>query len=262
MHTKSASASKSQVPALSRALKVLEALTEDPYEMNLTELSEQLKIPSASLWRIMKVLTENEYVIFDKKRHTYRIGFKLIKMGNVILSGSHLRSQAREYLKKLAEMTGETIELDVRIRDQLVLIDQFTGANAVYLYSHPGSVMPYFHATAPGKIYLAQMESDKLRNAMDRLGFPKLTDHTIQNMFDLETELEKVRTDGYAKDIEEMRDGVARVAAPIYDQGNKLIACLAIACPAFRLKEQNRTNEYAAKVKQIAEKITKNIGKI
>ena len=103
---------KSAVPGLTRGLRVLETLAKDPYEMNLSELSQVLDFPQASLWRILKLLTNEEYIIFDKKRRTYRLGFKFMYMGSVLLSGSHFRSEGRDLLKKLAEETGETAEID------------------------------------------------------------------------------------------------------------------------------------------------------
>jgi len=248
--------SSSRVPAVSRALKVLEALARDPYEKSLSELSAELGIPAASLWRILKVLTESQYTIFDRRRHTYRLGFKFMYMGSPLLAGAHYRSEGREYLRRLVEATGETAELDVRIRDQLVLIDQVSGANAVYLYSHPGSAMPYFHATAPGKIYFAHMGKEKLLKAVNKLGLPRLTPHTIQDIGQLEKEIEKIRIDGYAVDIEEMREGVARVAAPVHDLEDRVVACLAIACPAFRMNDPNTRYRYGTVVKQIAGEMT------
>lgn len=248
--------SKTFVPALSRGLSVLEALTRDPYEMTLAELSQQLHIPTASLWRIVKVLTEREYLIFDKRRHTYRLGFKLMSMGNLLFAGSHFRSEARDHLKRLAEMTGETTELDVRVRDQLVLLEQVTGPDAIYLYSHPGSAMPYFHATAPGKVYLAQLDPQRVRRILKKLGLPRLTSHTIQDMEQLEKELERVQRDGFAVDVEEMREGVGRVASAVLDRSGRIMACLAVVCPAFRLRESGRKENYARCVKEVAQEIS------
>lgn len=249
---------RSPVPSLTRALRVLDALTEDPVERNLSELSRELQIPSASLWRILKVLVDQGYVIFDKKRRTYRLGFKLMYMGNLLLNGSRFRSQGREYLRRLADRTGETAELDVRIRDQLVLIDQVTSPHAVYLYSHVGSAMPFFHATAPGKIYLAHTEPDKRRSVMRKLGFPRLTPRTIQDLDALEKELETVRALGYAVDREEMREGVGRVAAPVLDPSGAVIACLAVACPAFRLNDPEKRAAFGLAVKDVAQEMTEN----
>ena len=237
---------------------VIEALSEDPYEMNMMELSEALDIPKASLWRILTVLTERKYVILDKKRHSYRLGFRLMYMGNTLIEGSHFRSQARDYLRRLALETGETVEFDVRVKDQLVVVDQVPGPNAVYLYSHPGSAMPYFHTTAPGKVYLAHMDKGRMRSAMKKLGLPRLTAHTIQDIEQLEKEIEKIMIDGYAVDVEEMREGVGRVAAPVYNKSNMISGCLAIVCPAFRLNEQNDKYGYGRSVKAVATELGRN----
>ncbi len=255
---KSFSNMKKSSPALSleRGLSLLELLSKEPFEMNMQEISGRLNIPSASLWRILKVLTDRGYVIFDPKRHTYRLGFKLMSMGNYLLETSHFRSSIREHLMHLAELTGETVELDVRIRDQLVLIEQVVGPEGLYLYSHPGSAMPYFHATAPGKVYLSHLSKERLRNVMNKLGFPRLTKNTLQSMERLEQELEEIRKRGYAVDIEEMREGVGRVAAPIYNESGKIMACIAVVCPAFRLRDKDRLERYGSCVKRVAEDIS------
>jgi IclR family KDG regulon transcriptional repressor len=252
---------KSSVPSLLRGIRVLETLARDPYEMNLSELSQNLSVPRASLWRILRLLSDEEYVIFDRIRRTYRLGFKFMYMGSVLLSGSHFRSQSRDLLMKLAEKTGETAELDMRVRNQLVIVEQVPGSNAVYSYSYPGSVMPYFHATAPGKVYLAHIHKEKLVRVMKKIGFPKLTQYTIQNFPELEKEIEKVKIDGYAVDIEEMRVGVGRIAAPIYSPSNEIVACVAIVCPSFRLNDRNKRSEYGRCVKEIAEQMTEDYAK-
>jgi DNA-binding IclR family transcriptional regulator len=228
--------------------------------MNMLELSEALSIPKASLWRILTVLKDREYVIFDKKRHTYRLGFKLMYIGNTMLTGSHFRSLARDYLKRLAQETGETVELDVRVRDQLVVVDQVPGPNAVYLYSHPGSAMPYFHATAPGKVYLAHMDRTRMRSAVKKLGLPRLTKHTVQDIEHLEKEIDQVMKDGYAVDMEEMREDVGRVAAPVYDESGRIRGCVAVVCPAFRLKEQHKKSQYGRSVKEVAKEMSQDFG--
>ncbi len=247
---------KSSVPSLLRGIRVLETLARDPYEMNLSELSQHLSVPRASLWRILKLLSDEEYIIFDRTRRTYRLGFKFMYMGSVLLSGAHFRSQGRNLLKSLAERTGETAEIDMRVRNQLVIVEQVPGPHAVYSYSYPGSVMPYFHATAPGKVYLGHVTRDKLRSVMNKIGLPRLTQHTIQDLEQLEKEVEKVKIDGYAVDIEEMREGVGRVAAPIYNKSKTIVACVAVVCPPFRLHDLNRRYEYGQCVKEFASKMS------
>ncbi len=48
-----------------------------------------------------------------------------------------------------------------------------------------GSAYPYFHATAPGKVYLAHMEAEKRNRVMKRMGLPRITAHTITRLGDM-----------------------------------------------------------------------------
>ena len=65
------------VPALVRGLRVLELMAEEESELTLKSISERLVIPVPSLWRILSVLRENGYVIFDREQKTYRLEFDL-----------------------------------------------------------------------------------------------------------------------------------------------------------------------------------------
>ena len=224
-----------KAPALERGLRVLELLAEEGSEMGLSAIAQRLDIPVPSLWRILGVLTENGYVLFDSGTKTYRLGFKFLYLGNVVLDRMGFRSQARQYLKRLVELTGETAELSARIKDQLLLIEQVEGPEAVRLFSRVGSAYPYFHATAPGKVYLAHIDRAKLTRVMTRMGLPRITAHTITRLDVLEEELNAVAKQGFATDTEEMRDGVCRIAAPVYDKTGHIVACLGIAAPAFRI---------------------------
>jgi len=227
-----------KAPALERGLKVLELLAEESSELGLNSIAHTLNIPVPSLWRILGVLRDNGYVLFDPDRKTYRLGFKFLYLGNIALNRMGFRSQARGYLKQLVELTGETAELSARVKDQLILIDQVEGPDAVRLFSRVGSAYPYFHATAPGKVYLAHIERDKLQSVMTRMGLPGITEHTITRLNVLEDELNRVVSRGFASDTEEMRAGVCRIASPVVDKTGKVVACLGIAAPSFRIRRE------------------------
>jgi len=196
-------------------------------------------IPTPSLWRILWVLRDNGYLLFDQDKKTYRLGFKFLYLGNILLNRMGFRSQARGYLKQLVELTGETAELSARIKDQLILIDQIDGPEAVRLFSRIGSAYPYFHATAPGKVYLAHITGEKLKRVMDRMGLPRITRHTITTFTKLENQLKSVKERGYGFDRQEMRIGVSRIAAPVFDHLGQVVACLGVAGPSFRITTKN-----------------------
>jgi DNA-binding IclR family transcriptional regulator len=229
-------------PALARGLQVLELLAEEESELSLKTIGERLAIPAPSVWRILSVLKDKGYLLFDQEKKTYRLGFKFLYLGSIMLSRMNFRSQARDYLQQLVDRTGETAELSARVRDQLILIDQVEGPEAVRLFSRIGSAYPYFHATAPGKVYLSHITEQKIKHVMDRMGLPKITKYTITSLAKLERELDSARRRGYAFDHQEMRIGVSRVAAPVYDYSGKVVACLAVAGPSFRITPKNHEN--------------------
>ena len=70
--------SNKNVPALARGLKVLELLAEEESELSLKSIAERLSIPIPSLWRILGVLREKGYILFDEDKKTYRPGFKFL----------------------------------------------------------------------------------------------------------------------------------------------------------------------------------------
>jgi IclR family acetate operon transcriptional repressor len=244
-----------KAPALERGLKVLDLLAEEGSEVGLKSIAQTLDIPVPSLWRILGVLRENGYILFDPNKKTYRLGFKFLYLGNIVLNRMGFRSQARGYLKQLVDLTGETAELSARIKDQLILVEQVEGPDAVRLFSRVGSAYPYFHATAPGKVYLAHLDRDKLQSVMTRMGLPKITEHTISRLDVLEDELKSVLAQGVAFDTEEMRVGVCRIASPVVDKTGKVVACLGIAAPSFRIQKGDY-HRLGENIKRLAQELS------
>ncbi|MCF0065658.1 biotin/lipoyl-binding protein [Dyadobacter chenwenxiniae] len=62
-----------------------------------------------------------------------------------------------------------------------------------------------------------------------------MNEYTITDKSSLKKELDKIVEDGYAADINETVKGVHCVAAPIFDENNKVIACVWTSGPAGRL---------------------------
>jgi DNA-binding IclR family transcriptional regulator len=248
----------SQAPALTRGLKILELLAREEVELSFAAIKNALQIPAPSLWRLLNVLRESGYVIYDPARHTYRPGFMFLYMGNVLLHRIGFRSEAREHLKRLVELTGETAELSARVKDELVLLDQVESPDPVRLYSRIGSTYPYFHATAPGKVYLAHLSEEKLERVIDRIGLPSITEFTGTDLASLKEELKQIRADGYAVDNQEMRLGVFRIASPVFDQKGRIIACLGVAGPSFRLAKE-RERPMGMHVAQVAGELNREV---
>jgi DNA-binding IclR family transcriptional regulator len=247
-------------PALTRGLKILEVLAGADSELSFSSLKQELEIPAPSLWRLLHVLRDSGYVLYDPERHTYRLGYKFLYMGNILLDRLGFRSEARSYLRKLVDLTGETAEFSGRLKDELVLLDQEESHQALRLYSRIGGTYPYFHATAPGKVYLARMSEGRLKSVIERIGLPSITEFTVTDFEVLKEELNQVRAQGYASDYQEMRLGVFRIAAPVFDGNGSIAGCLGVAGPFYRLDDE-KADVIAEYTKQMANKMTQEVTK-
>jgi DNA-binding IclR family transcriptional regulator len=248
-----------RVPALERALDVIDLLASQDRDLPFSEIMHALNIPKPSLARILGVLTERGLVTKTNERGLYKLGMQLLYLGGRIESKLRLRSVAWPHMEELALKTGKTIELSTLDRDQLILIDQIEGNEGVRLFTRIGSAYPYFHAIGAGKIYLAHMEQHKRKEVLQKIGLPMITKYTIASTERLESELSDIAANGFAFEDQELREGVRRVVAPIYDSHGKLVGCIGIASPIFSFAYEDK-KELAEIVKKAAVKISSDMG--
>ena len=249
-----------RAPAVDRALDVIELLAVRENALPLSEMLTKLAIPRQSLIRILNTLCDRGVVDRTGQRGFYRLGMRLLYFGERLQDKIKLRSIGRPLMQGLSEKTHKTVELSTLDRDQLVLIEQIEGTEGIRLYSRIGSTYPYFHAVAVGKIYLAHMEAEKRKKVLATIGLPHVTAHTITDMEQLEAELVGIREKGYAFEDQELRKGVRRIVAPIYDHSNHLVGCVGIVATIFSFEMDDREN-LGRQVIETANQISYGMGK-
>ena len=249
----------SHAPAVDRALDLIEIIAASERELSLSELIERTNIPRQSLIRILKALCERGFIDKGSKRGSYRLGKMMLYLGTRMQEKINLRSVALPFMQELAYQTRKAVELATVDGDQLFLIERIEGTEGVRFYSRVGSVYPYFHAICAGKLYLAHMGTEKRRKVLAKIGLPAITKFTLTDMNELEKDLVEVRKRGFAFEDQELRMGLRRVAAPIYDLHEDLVGCLSIAATIFSFDLED-THLFGQMVKDVANKISFEMG--
>ena len=95
------------------------------------------------------------------------------------------------------------------------------------------------HASAPGKVFLANIDDSERDDILSKIQFTKFTNNTITNATDLLVELERVKVCGYGVDMGEELSGVRCIGAPIYNQAGIIAASVWISGPAERLSNES-----------------------
>lgn len=254
-----ANGNSNNVPAIHRAIDVLELIAASDRELSLSDIMRSLDIPRQSLIRILNTLCDRGFLDKSARRGLYRIGLKFLYLGHGLHDKFELRKAAWEYMKELSRNTHKTIELSTLDRDQLILLEQIRGREEMSIYSRAGSVFLYFHAVSVGKVYLSLMKPEKRKQVLQKIGLPPVTRYTITDLSVLEEQIGEIQRCGYAFEDQEMREGVRRVAAPIFNADGRHVGCVGLSATIFSFDLEDK-HKFGRMAREAAQKISAEMG--
>jgi DNA-binding IclR family transcriptional regulator len=232
-----AESDKTSIQVIERMTSLLDALAIYPDPVSLKELSRVTGLHPSTAHRILNDLVIKRFV--DRSEPgTYRLGMRLLELGNVVKSRLSVREAALDLMRQLHRKTNQTVNLSVRQNDEIIYIDRaFSERSGMQVVRAVGGRAP-LHLTSTGKLFLSIDESRTVHAYAVRTGLAGHNKNSITDLAKLEGELKLVRAHGYARDNEELELGVRCMAAGIHDETGKLIAGLSISAPADRLQDE------------------------
>ncbi|WP_075257694.1 IclR family transcriptional regulator [Herbaspirillum camelliae] len=225
------------IQVIERMVSLLDALAAYPDPVSLKELSAATDLHPSTAHRILNDLVVKRFV--DRvEPGTYRLGMRLLELGNIVKSRLSVREAALDFMRALHRKTHQTINLSVRQADEIVYIDRsFSERSGMQVVRAIGGRAP-LHLTSTGKLFLSVDDPKNVRAYATRTGLAGHNKNSITDLTKLERELSMVRALGYARDNEELELGVRCMAAGICDDSGKLVAGLSISAPADRLQDE------------------------
>lgn len=245
---------KGSIQVIERMMSLLDALGRSPDPVPLKHLAQATGLHPSTAHRILAAMAASRIV----ERHdagTYRLGIRLLELGNLVKSRLNIREVAAPYMQALHERIGEAINLGIRHEDEIVYIERTSsGRSLVRVVYLVGGRAP-LHLTSVGKLFLAEDPPESVRAYARRTGLPGKTATSLTSLPALERELDRIRRHGIAFDNEEAETGLKCVAAPIHDDEGRLVAALSVSAPVDRHKP-----EWASQVRDTADAIARALG--
>lgn len=246
------------IRSVMRAIDVLDGFIDAGPYMSFTEIANISNLPKATAYRVIETLKEKEYLVFDEEKGTYKLGYKLIQLGNIALSVNELRSNALPIMKKLMEMTGETVTLFIRQKVWKVCIEKVESMHEFRLSTEIGKVMPIY-VGASGKVILSDLSRDEFDEVISEVNLFKLTKNTITDPEELWKVVRQTAENGYAVSYGERVEDSFSIGAPIRDNNGKICASLNITGPLYRLNE-DKTSQFIKYIVDASNKVSLNMG--
>jgi DNA-binding IclR family transcriptional regulator len=246
------------VPAIKRALSVLETLASSSNGLTLAAIARRLQLPKTSAHAVLLTLERHGYVLRNEQTKRFLFGTALFNVANSALNRLDLRELARPLLTKLMQETRMTVHLAVLGRDQAILVDKVEPPGLLRLATWIGKTMD-LHCSGVGKVLLAYLPDDELVRITREHGFPRYNENTITSVRRLREEAAGIRRSGFALEDEEGELGFRCIAAPVFDYRGAAIATISIAGTTRQITP-DRVRALADLVKPAASSISKLLG--
>ncbi|RFA11746.1 IclR family transcriptional regulator [Subtercola boreus] len=211
-------------PVALRALRLLGTFDLRSRRQTLSEMSLRSGIPAATVYRLVKVLSEWGALERGEDRR-YEIGRRIWELGLLADVQTEIRQIAAPFLQDLFVATREAVYLAVREGNSALYVDRLTGRVAPKVYAQIGSRLP-LHSTGVGKVLLAYAPDDVVDAVMTHLR--KFTPYTVVDQSQLEKELRAVRRRGFARTVQEMDLMTAAIAVPVFNTEGLVESALGI----------------------------------
>lgn len=246
-----------QINSLQRGLSLLNLFAGAETTLSFAQVAGISGLPSSTLHRFLVNLQSAGYLSCDDGGN-YRLGVSCVLLGQAAIGSLDVRLMSRPYLQELNRRTRETIHLTVRDGAAAVYVEKIDSPEQLRIHSRIGASVP-LHCTAVGKVLLAYLPSSEQAAILERLELKRCTVNTVGNLQELQGELERVRKNGYALDLEEHEAHIRCAAAPIWDHAGAIHASLSITGPAVRMT-MARLRELAPLIQKAGLEISRELG--
>ncbi len=247
------------IQSVIHAIDLLEAFKGDNDELGVTELSKKLGLHKNNVFRLLATLELRGYIEQDKQTGNYKLGVKVLELGQQFVKHLGLLRQAHPVMRDLLAKCNENIYISVLRGNSCVYIDGLEANQVVKVTSRIGNRLP-LHATASGKVLVSNEPEEELIKYFPHEELKRFTDNTITSREKLFQLIREAQKNGYGLDMEELDLGVRCVAAPIKDYTRKIVGAISISAPSLRMDDEKIKTFFIPLVIDAAKEISHRLG--
>lgn len=223
--------------AIGNALKILEMLRRSAEPLSLSQITVKCGLAKSSAFRILRTLEVAQYV-----EKTYGDCYALSPLLASAIPDDSLQKLievATPVAKELGRESRETISVAFLFKNHIEAVIALESPQRVQMGNMVGSVIPP-HASSLGKCITANQPESMREQLLRKYGICWFTPKTLTDEVTINRELDLVRTQGYATDIEESALEGCCVGAPITGPDGGVIAAISISVPKSRFRNVNK----------------------
>ena len=220
------SPSPALVPAVSRALALLERLADARGPLSLARLASDLALPKSSVHGLCNTLVSFGY-LRRQPDGAFLIGPRVMGLAEAFVSGTDVAQEFAALWADSGAAPEETIVLSVLSGTEALYVAVRNSARPLGLAFNVGMRLPAY-LSGSGKAMLAFLPAHEVRRRFATGLGKRLTKKGTRSVDTLLKELALTRKRGYSIDDEGVREGVVSFGAPVFDAAGEVVAAVSV----------------------------------
>lgn len=221
----------SQVPAATRALRVLRFLAGQPDPVPLDRIMRACDLPRSTTYHLLNAMIDEGFVVHLADDHRYGLGATAFEIGSGYARQEPLQRLARRPLATLVDLVGQSAHLAILHGREVLYVIEERAPGRPPLVTDVGVRLPA-HLTASGRAILALLPAGQVRalysSPADFVERHGRGPHTLSG---LRTLLSDTRQRGYAVEDGAVTPGLASIAVAVLDHNQHPVASVAVTYP-------------------------------
>ncbi len=212
-----------KAPAVHKIFQLLRVVAESPEMLGQTELVQKLGYSKSTTHGLIHALLREDALAQEPDGRRLYLGSAITDLAFSNWNYLKIAEITQPFINEIRGQIGETVFLGGLIRKRILIMTSAEAEEPIKISAPSGTTIPLF-AGAVGKIFLAGIRIDQVKQMIREKGLPRYTPGTISDEGEYLAELDRVRALGYAIDNEEYIPGIKAVAVALHNRKGPSLA--------------------------------------
>lgn len=248
------------VPPVTRAFTLLRYVAAGNRCRNASQVAKATGINRTTLIRLLATLEEEKMLEAIPNDGGYRLGTGLITLAAEALHDRGITQASRPFLADLVRDLGLSAHLGILEGREIVYLARMTPNSHLASNVREGTRLPA-HATTIGRILLAELPVEELRQLYAGQTLDSFSDKTRTTLPELERQLTEDRALGVAWSMANFEPGIGSAAVLVRDRHGQAAGAINVTGHATEFTpESGRTPVIEAALRQAAFGLSESLG--
>lgn len=248
---------KTAVPALDRAVSVLDFVSRQLTPPTAADIGNALNIPRSSAHALLAALVAHD-LLFKNQMQRYRLGAQPLRWAGDFIDHQDMITSFQNQVLSVPALAPYSLSLTYRDETEVVCMACRNGDGRLGFSFSTGLRLPAGFA-ATGKAMLSTLTDDAVRALYADSWHEALTAHSAKDCESLLQDLNETRQRGYAVDNGEIRAGMFCIGVPIFDHTNRANNGVALSMPDSEADDATIT-QLGESLAQLADLLSRRLG--